>query len=55
MDPVTIEHRRQELQSLLAQIQANPSRDWHRERQRVIVLQHMVGAQAPRAHPGTRH
>lgn len=50
MDPVTIEHRRQELQSLLARIQANPSRDWNRERQRVVVLQQMVAAEAQRPH-----
>ncbi|MBU0557689.1 MAG: hypothetical protein KKD64_09235 [Alphaproteobacteria bacterium] len=49
MDPVTIEDRRKELQTLLAQIQANPSRDWNRERQRIIVLQQMVAAEQPRA------
>ncbi|BAK65139.1 hypothetical protein SLG_04640 [Sphingobium sp. SYK-6] len=44
MTPVTIDDRKKELRSLLEQIQANPSRDWTRERERVVVLQHMIAA-----------
>jgi|GEM_PF-4215511 len=50
MNPVTIEHRRQELQTLLARIQASPSQNWNRERQRIIVLQQMVAKHANRVH-----
>ncbi len=50
MDEVTIEHRKQELSVLLQQIQAHPSQDWSRERQRVVVLQQMIaGAERQRA------
>jgi len=48
MDPVTMQHRREELQSLLARIKSSPSRDWNRERQRVLVLQQMVAGEASR-------
>ncbi len=42
MDPVTIEHRKQELRTLLDHIQAHPSQDLSRERQRIVVLQEMI-------------
>ncbi|MBB5984464.1 hypothetical protein [Sphingobium lignivorans] len=44
MTPVTIDDRKKELRSLIEQIQANPSRDWTRERERVVVLQQMIAA-----------
>lgn len=44
MTPVTIDDRKKELHSLLEQIQANPSRDWTKERERVVVLQQMIAA-----------
>jgi hypothetical protein len=50
MDPVTIDDSKKELQSLLAQIQANPSRDWTSERARIVVLQQMIAGEAH--HPG---
>ncbi len=59
MDPVTIEHRKQELRVLLDQIQAYPSQDWSRERQRIIVLQQMIAGslvqQAAGAEPQKAH
>lgn len=45
MTPVTIEDRKKELRMLLDRIQAQPSRDWTEERQRVVVLQEMIGAE----------
>jgi len=45
MDPVTIDDRKKELHMLLAQMQAHPSRDWTRERERVVVLQRMIAAE----------
>ncbi|MGD9811761.1 MAG: hypothetical protein AB7U35_10580 [Sphingobium sp.] len=42
MTPVTIDDRRNELRALLNRIRAFPSQDWTRERQRVVVLNHMV-------------
>jgi len=44
MEAVTIDHRKKELLSLLAQIEAAPSRDWTQERERVVVLQRMIAA-----------
>ena len=51
MDPVTIENRKAELRTLLGQIESAPSRDWSRERQRVVVLQQMVAADEQRRAP----
>lgn len=48
MDPVTIEDRKKELHTLLEQMQAHPSRDWTRERERVVVLQQMIAAEESR-------
>lgn len=48
MTPVTIEDRKKELRTLLAQMRDHPSRDWSAERQRVIVLQEMIAADARR-------
>ena len=45
MNPVTIDDRKKELRVLLDQIQTQPSRDWTAERERVIVLQHMILAE----------
>lgn len=42
MIPVTIEHRKQELRTLLGQIRTHPSQDWTRARQRIVVLQRMI-------------
>ncbi|MBN8830725.1 MAG: hypothetical protein J0G94_08890 [Sphingomonadales bacterium] len=44
MEPVTIEDRKKELRVLLDQIEAAPSRDWSRERERIVVLQQMIAA-----------
>ncbi|HZV19490.1 MAG TPA: hypothetical protein VFF84_12445 [Sphingobium sp.] len=44
MTPVTIEHRKQELRTLLGQIRSYPSRDWSRARERVVVLQRMIAS-----------
>jgi hypothetical protein len=44
MDPVTIEHRKQELRTLLGQLQAHPSQEWPGVRRRVVVLRQMVSA-----------
>jgi len=49
MTPVTIEHRKQELRTLLGQIRTHPSRDWSHARQRVVILQRMI---ADAARPG---
>ncbi|HTH27233.1 MAG TPA: hypothetical protein VL918_02040 [Sphingobium sp.] len=49
MDPVTLDDRKKELRVLLEQIQARPSHDWTRERQRIVVLQEMIAA-AERTH-----
>ncbi len=48
MTPVTIEHRKQELRTLLSQIRTHPSRDWSHARQRVVILQRMVADAAQR-------
>lgn len=50
MEPVTMDDRKKELQALLAQIQAHPSRDWSRERERIVVLQQMIGAEEKHRH-----
>lgn len=42
MIPVTIEHRKQELRTLLGQIRTHPSQDWSHARQRVVILQRMI-------------
>jgi hypothetical protein len=42
MDPVTIDHRKQELKVLLDLVASRPSHDLHRERQRIVVLQAMI-------------
>jgi len=44
MDAVTIDDRKKELHTLLEQIQSHPSRDWSRERERIVVLQRMIAA-----------
>jgi hypothetical protein len=44
MDPVTIDDRKNELHTLLAQMQSKPSRDWTAERMRVAILQQMIAA-----------
>ena len=50
MDPVTIEHRKQELRILLDQIEAHPSQELPGVRQRIVVLQQMVaGAERHRS------
>jgi len=48
MTPTTIEHRKQELRTLLGQIRSFPSRDWSRARERVVVLQRMIASAARR-------
>jgi len=50
MDPVTIDDRKKELRTLLEQMQATPSRDWTRERERVVVLQQMIAADEKHMH-----
>lgn len=55
MDPITLNSRKQELQALLAEIRASPSRAWNRERQRVLVLQQMVAGEANRMSPDLVH
>lgn len=45
MNDVTLEDRKKELHVLLAKIQAHPSQDWARERERVVVLQAMIAAE----------
>ena len=55
MDPITLHSRKQELQTLLAEIRASPSRAWNRERQRVMVLQQMVAGEASRLSPDLVH
>ncbi len=55
MDPITLHSRKQELQALLAEIRASPSRAWNRERQRVLVLQQMVAGEANRMSPDMVH
>lgn len=55
MDPITLHSRKQELQTLLAEIRASPSRAWNRERQRVMVLQQMVAGEANRLSPDLVH
>ncbi len=46
MQDTTIDHRRNELRTLLANIDAHPERDWTAERQRILVLKQMVGEAA---------
>jgi len=46
MDAVTLEDRKKELRVLLGKMQAFPSQDWTRERERVVVLQEMIAAEA---------
>jgi hypothetical protein len=46
MIETTLQHREQELRSLIDQIAAHPERDWAEARQRVIVLQRMVAGAA---------
>lgn len=55
MDPITLHSRKQELQALLAEIRASPSRAWNRERQRVMVLQQMVAGEGSRMSPDLMH
>ena len=49
MEEVSIDDRKKELQTLLKQMEAQPSRDWTEERKRVAVLNEMIAADA-RAH-----
>jgi len=44
MSGVTIEDRKKELRVLLQQMEAQPSRDWTEQRERVVVLQKMIAA-----------
>lgn len=44
MQPVTTDDRRKELNTLLQQMQAQPSRDWTAEKQRAAVLTEMIAA-----------
>jgi hypothetical protein len=44
MTGVTTEDRKKELRLLLQQMEAQPSRDWTAERERVAVLQKMIAA-----------
>jgi hypothetical protein len=44
MQPVTLDDRKQELKTLLQQMQAQPSRDWTSEKQRAAVLTEMIAA-----------
>lgn len=44
MQPVTLDDRKQELKTLLQQMQAQPSRDWTAEKQRAAVLTEMIAA-----------
>ncbi|HWJ68653.1 MAG TPA: hypothetical protein VNS79_01175 [Sphingobium sp.] len=48
MIPVTNEHRKQELRTLLGQIRTHPSRDWSHARQRIVILQRMIADDAQR-------
>jgi hypothetical protein len=43
MQEVTDEDRRKELRSLLDAIQQHPERDWSEARQRIVVLQRVLG------------
>lgn len=42
MDPVTVDHRKQELRRLLDLVASKPSHDLDRERERITVLQAMI-------------
>ncbi|MET0240672.1 MAG: hypothetical protein ABW184_12330 [Sphingobium sp.] len=50
MDGTTTEDRRKELKALLQQMEAQPSREWSAERERVAVLQKMIAADEATAH-----
>ena len=50
MEPVTMEDRKKELHTLLEQMQSHPSRDWSRERERIVVLQQMIAAEEKHRH-----
>ncbi len=45
MRETTMEDRKQELGSLLAQVSQHPERDWSKEHQRIAVLREMITAQ----------
>jgi len=47
---LTAQDRRKELDTLLAQIRAHPSRDWDEARQRVRVLSRMLDEKPPATH-----
>ncbi|HEX7821768.1 MAG TPA: hypothetical protein VF463_14255 [Sphingobium sp.] len=49
MDGTTTEDRRKELKILLTQMEAQPSRDWTAERERVAVLQKIIAADSSQA------
>ncbi len=49
MPAVTTDDRRKELAALLACMRTRPSHDWTRERQRVVVLRHMIARARPHA------
>lgn len=46
MQAVTTEDRRKELATLLKRMEAQPSHDWTRERERVVVLRQMIAGDA---------
>jgi hypothetical protein len=51
MDGTSTEDRKKELAVLLKQIEAQPSRDWTAERERVRVLTEMIAASERSAAP----
>ncbi len=44
MRETTMEDRKKELGSLLAQVSEHPERDWSKEQQRIAVLREMITA-----------
>ena len=49
MDPVTTDDRRNELRTLLEQIEAHPERDWTSAKERINVLKEMLHPREPAA------
>lgn len=47
---ITDDDRSKELRILLSQMRDFPSRDWDRERDRVVVLRQMLAGQGMKAH-----
>lgn len=52
MHAVTTDDRRKELATLLARMRQRPSHDWTRERQRAVVLRHMIARSGTPADAG---